>query len=252
MTRQNIELPHADGASRLSSAGPPVRVEHVSQRFGNVEVLKDVSFELERGKIYSIMGPSGCGKSTLLKIMIAADPPTSGKVFLDGIDMWNAEERQLAQARKKFGVLFQSSALLNGLTCGDNVALPLRKHTDLPDSTIEIMVKMKLELVGMGHAIDRKPPDISGGMKKRCAMARAIALDPAIVFYDEPSAGIDPVMIAVLDRLVLDLSEKLGELLRHPEVVEAAAEQTQDVVRLHFNWEIIAVHTEAVYLSIRH
>ncbi len=114
------------------------------------------------------------------------------------------------KARRKFGVLFQSSALLNGMTCGDNVALPLRQHTDLPDSTIDIMVRMKLELVGMGHAINRFPTELSGGMKKRCALARAIALDPAIVFYDEPSAGIDAVMIAVLDRLILDLSEKLG------------------------------------------
>ena len=123
---------------------------------------------------------------------------------IDGIDIWN-DKKSLNKARRKFGVLFQSGALLNGLTCYDNVALPLRQLTDLDPETIDIMVRMKLELVGMGHAADRRPPEISGGMQKRCALARAIALDPAIVFFDEPSAGIDPVMISILDRLVLDL-----------------------------------------------
>ncbi|NUQ35168.1 MAG: ABC transporter ATP-binding protein [Planctomycetaceae bacterium] len=193
----------------MNTVGPAVRVENLSRSFGKVHVLKDVDFELDRGKIYCIMGPSGCGKTTLLKSMIGAQPPSAGKVFIDGIDIWN-DKKSLGKARRKFGVLFQSGALLNGLTCYDNVALPLRQHTNLDPETIDIMVRMKLELVGMGHAADRRPPEISGGMQKRCALARAIALDPAIVFFDEPSAGIDPVMISILDRLVLDLTEKLG------------------------------------------
>lgn len=210
MSELDLYLPEASSEGRLSSTGPAVRVQGLAKRFGKQEVLNDVSFELERGKVYSILGPSGCGKSTLLKAMIGAERPNDGIVEIDGIDVWGGGERDRARARRKFGVLFQSGALLNGLTCGENVALPLRRHTNLPESTIEMMVRLKLELVGMGHAIDKRPPELSGGMIKRCALARAIALDPAIVFYDEPSAGIDPVMIAVLDRLILDLSDKLG------------------------------------------
>jgi len=210
VSEHDLYLPEASAEGRLSSAGPAVRVEGLSKSFGSQKVLKDVNFELERGKVYSILGPSGCGKSTLLKSMIGAHEPDTGNVEIDGIPVWGEGERNRAKARRKFGVLFQSGALLNGLTCGENVALPLKRHTNLPDSTIDMMVRMKLELVGMGHAIDKRPPELSGGMIKRCALARAIALDPAIVFYDEPSAGIDPVMIAVLDRLILDLSDKLG------------------------------------------
>jgi phospholipid/cholesterol/gamma-HCH transport system ATP-binding protein len=214
----DLLLPEADHAGRLGSGGPAVRVRNISKSYGMVNVLRGVTFDLAPGKIYSIMGPSGCGKSTLLKMMIGVERPNGGSVEIDGINLWEdrtgaasrTSTANLNRARRKFGVLFQSSALLNDLTCGENVALPLRQHTDLSESTIQIMVKMKLEMVGMGHALGRRPNELSGGMKKRCALARAIALDPAIVFYDEPSAGIDPVMISVLDRLIMDLSEKLG------------------------------------------
>jgi len=206
----DLHMPSADLAGRLSSREPAVRVTQLALGYGGNKVLRNVTFDLAPGKIYSIMGPSGCGKSTLLRCMIGAEQPDAGRVMIDGIEVWSGKRADMARARRKFGVLFQNSALLNDMTCGENVALPLRQHTDLSDSTIRMMVRLKLELVGMGEAIDRKPPELSGGMKKRCALARAIALDPAIVFYDEPSAGIDPVMIAVLDRLILDLSEKLG------------------------------------------
>ncbi len=205
-----LTLSATNQAGRLTSTQPAVSVVHLARRFGSQTVLSDVNFDLAPGRIYSIMGPSGCGKSTLLKSMIGAERPSSGTVLIDGIDLWKGSRKNLAEARRKFGVLFQNSALLNDLTCGDNVALPLRQHTDLSPSTIDMIVRLKLEMVGMGEAMHKKPPEISGGMKKRCALARAIALDPAIVFYDEPSAGIDPVMIAVLDRLILDLSERLG------------------------------------------
>lgn len=210
MLERHYTLPQADLAGRLSSDQPAIRVTHLAKSYGQTRILRDVDFELEKGKIYSIIGPSGCGKSTLLKIMIGAQKPSAGGVEIDGIDMWHNRDSERNRARRKFGVLFQSGALLNNLTCAENVALPLRQHTDLPESTIRMLVRMKLELVGMGHAMDRKPGELSGGMIKRCALARAIALDPAIVFFDEPSAGIDPVMIAVLDRLVLDLTQKLG------------------------------------------
>lgn len=207
---RELTMPSADRAGRLSSAGAAVEVSSLAHGYGSNLVLRDVNFSLARGKVYCIMGPSGCGKSTLLRCMIGAEQPASGRILIDGIDVTSGRRDDLARARRKFGVLFQNSALLNDLTCAENVALPLRQHTSLSESTIRMMVRLKLELVGMGEAAERKPPALSGGMKKRCALARAIALDPGIVFYDEPSAGIDPVMIAVLDRLILDLTEKLG------------------------------------------
>ncbi|MBE7492983.1 MAG: ATP-binding cassette domain-containing protein [Planctomycetes bacterium] len=169
-----------------------------------------MSFDLERGRVYVIMGPSGCGKSTLLRHMIGAEEADAGQVLIDGLDLQSANPRQREEAKRKYGVLFQSAALLNGLTVAENVALPIQRHTDLPRSTIDLMVKLKLELVGMGNAADKYPYEISGGMKKRAGLARAIALDPAIVFYDEPSAGLDPVMIGVIDKLIRDLTAKLG------------------------------------------
>jgi phospholipid/cholesterol/gamma-HCH transport system ATP-binding protein len=156
------------------------------------------------------MGPSGCGKSTLLRMMIGAEEVSGGHVYLDGVDITTADKKTHEEARRKFGVLFQGSALLNGLTVAENVALPIRQHTDLLKSTIDLMVRLKLELVGMGDAADKYPYEISGGMKKRAGLARAIALDPAIVFYDEPSAGLDPVMVGVIDKLIKDLTSKLG------------------------------------------
>lgn len=205
-----IELSSKSSASRLEGSGPAVSVRGLTKAYEDNVVLNDISFELERGKVYAIMGPSGCGKSTLLRQMIGAEPPDAGEVYIGGVDIHSPSRRVRDEARRKFGVLFQSAALLNGLTVGENVALPIQRHTDLPKSTIELMVKLKLELVGMGNAIDKYPYEISGGMKRRAGLARAIALDPAIVFYDEPSAGLDPVMIGVIDKLIMDLTGKLG------------------------------------------
>lgn len=193
-----------------SSPGTPaVSARRVRKAYDDNVVLDDLSFELERGKVYAVIGPSGCGKSTLLRQMIGAESPDSGEVFIDGVNIHASDRKTRDEARRKFGVLFQSAALLNGLTVAQNVALPIQRHTDLPQSTITPMVKMKLELVGMGAAADKYPYEISGGMKKRCGLARAIALDPAIVFYDEPSAGLDPVMIGVIDKLIRDLTANL-------------------------------------------
>ncbi|HRJ78467.1 MAG: ABC transporter ATP-binding protein [Planctomycetaceae bacterium] len=206
----NIDLPRPRGEGQLRSEGPVIKVEHLTKRYGDKVVLDDISFELARGRVYVIMGPSGCGKSTLLRMMIGAEPPDAGRVLLDGVDITTADKRTREEARRKFGVLFQSSALLNGLTVAENVALPIAQHTDLLRSTIDLMVRLKLELVGMGDAADKFPYEVSGGMKKRAGLARAIALDPAIVFYDEPSAGLDPVMVGVIDKLIKDLTSKLG------------------------------------------
>ncbi len=197
-----------DGPPR--AATPAISVRNLSKAYGDNRVLDNMSFDLERGRVYVIMGPSGCGKSTLLRHMIGAEEADAGQVLIDGLDLQSANPRQREEAKRKYGVLFQSAALLNGLTVAENVALPIQRHTDLPRSTIDLMVKLKLELVGMGNAADKYPYEISGGMKKRAGLARAIALDPAIVFYDEPSAGLDPVMIGVIDKLIRDLTAKLG------------------------------------------
>jgi phospholipid/cholesterol/gamma-HCH transport system ATP-binding protein len=189
---------------------PVVRVRKLVRRFGDVTVLDGVDLDVYAGETMVIMGGSGCGKSTLLRHMIGSLVPDSGSVEILGCDVTACDRRQLDAVRRRIGILFQSGALLNSLTVGENVALPLREHTDLDEDTIGIIVRIKLELVGLRHAIDRMPAEISGGMKKRAGLARAIALDPDVLFYDEPSAGLDPVTSAEIDQLMMDLSGKLG------------------------------------------
>src|SRR5919109_3003773 len=185
-------------------------VRHLRKRFGPKTVLEDVSFTVERGTICVVMGGSGSGKSTILRLLIGAHRPDAGEIYLDGEDITRLPERDLQRVRRKFGMLFQGGALLNSLTVGENVALPIRHHTDLQEETIAIMVKLKLELVGLRDAEHLKPSQLSGGMQKRVSLARAIALDPKIVFYDEPSAGLDPIVTGVIDTLMVDLTKKMG------------------------------------------
>jgi phospholipid/cholesterol/gamma-HCH transport system ATP-binding protein len=189
---------------------PIIDVRHLRKSFDGRAVLEDVSFSVRRGTVCAVMGGSGSGKSTILRHLIGALKPDVGEIYIDGDEITHLSERQLERVRRKFGMLFQGGALLNSLTVGENVALPLRHHTDLPDDTINIMVKMKLELVGLRDAEHLKPSEISGGMQKRVSLARAIALDPKIVFYDEPSAGLDPIVSGVIDKLILDLSKIMG------------------------------------------
>jgi phospholipid/cholesterol/gamma-HCH transport system ATP-binding protein len=187
-----------------------IAVRHLRKSFGGRVVLEDVNFTVERGTVCVVMGGSGSGKSTILRHLIGAHMPDAGEVYLDGENIVGLTERQLQQVRRKFGMLFQGGALLNSMTVGENVALPIRHHTDLPEETIAIMVKLKLELVGLRDAEHLKPSQISGGMQKRVSLARAIALDPKIVFYDEPSAGLDPIVTGVIDTLMVDLTKKMG------------------------------------------
>lgn len=192
------------------SPGPMIEVRHLRKSFGGKIVLEDVDFAVERGTVCVVMGGSGSGKSTILRHLIGAYKPDSGAIYLDGEDITRLNEHELQRVRRKIGMLFQGGALLNSLTVGENVALPIHHHTDLPEETIAIMVKMKLELVGLRDAEHLKPSQISGGMQKRVSLARAIALDPKIVFYDEPSAGLDPIMSGVIDKLMIDLTKKMG------------------------------------------
>ncbi|MCK4851646.1 MAG: ABC transporter ATP-binding protein [Candidatus Omnitrophica bacterium] len=187
-----------------------IEVTDLVKKFGDRTVLNGVNLKISKGETFVIMGGSGCGKSTLLRHIIGNLKPTSGKVCLLGTDITGLEGAQLDEIRKKIGMSFQSSALFDSMTVGENVSLPLREHTVLEKNIIDIMVTMKLELVGLRGFEDLMPSEISGGMKKRVGLARAIAMDPQIIFYDEPTAGLDPIMAAVIDRLIVDLSRKLS------------------------------------------
>ena len=195
----------------MNSAGEPViELINVTRRFDSHVVIDDLSLSIVPGETIVIMGSSGCGKSTTLRMMIGDLPPSEGTVKMLGVDLGMADDAELNKVRKRFGILFQSGALFNSMTVADNIALPMREHTDLDENVIRIMVKMKLELVGLRDFEHLMPSQLSGGMKKRVGLARAVALDPEILFYDEPTAGLDPIATAVTDQLIIDLSKKQG------------------------------------------
>jgi phospholipid/cholesterol/gamma-HCH transport system ATP-binding protein len=187
-----------------------IGVEEISAGYAKILILQDVSFEIKRGEIFIILGESGSGKSTLLKLMIGLNKPFSGRIFIDGQDIVSAEGDERLGILRKFGVMYQRGALFGSMTLLENVRLPLEEFTDLPPSAMNLIARMKLSLVGLKEFGDLLPAELSGGMQKRAAIARAMSLDPQILFLDELSAGLDPVTSAELDHLVLSLAHNLG------------------------------------------
>ncbi|MGB8170529.1 MAG: ABC transporter ATP-binding protein [Chthoniobacteraceae bacterium] len=196
--------------STPTGATPVIEVTDLVREFHGRRVLNGISFKVFKGDTMIVMGGSGCGKSTLLRHVIGAMKPTSGSIKLFGEEITTMNEEQLAKIRRRFGMLFQSGALLQSLTVGENVALPITEHGKLAPDIVDLMVKMKLEMVGLTGFEHLKPAEISGGMEKRVGLARAIALDPELIFSDEPTSGLDPIMTAVVDVLTLKLTRELG------------------------------------------
>jgi phospholipid/cholesterol/gamma-HCH transport system ATP-binding protein len=185
-------------------------VDGLTARFGENTIFERVSFQVNPGEILVILGGSGCGKSTLLKHLIGLYRPAAGRVLLNGVNLMTADDRKLQQVKTGIGVLFQSGALFGSMTLAQNVALPLQEYTDLSADAIDLIVKMKLGLVDLAGYENHLPEEISGGMKKRAGLARAMALDPSVLFFDEPSAGLDPITAVELDILIKEINAGLG------------------------------------------
>ena len=209
-------LPYAQmlsGLKAMTNRGGPqerLQVRDLSVGFGTRIVQRELNFSVHQGSIFAIMGGSGCGKSTVLKAMIGLLHPITGTVLVDGEDYWAASETRRLAIGRRFGVLFQGGALWSSLTVAENVALPLQMLAHLDTDAIAVLADLKLAFVGMAAAAGRMPSELSGGMRKRAALARALALDPEILFFDEPSAGLDPVTSNRLDDLIVELSNGLG------------------------------------------
>jgi phospholipid/cholesterol/gamma-HCH transport system ATP-binding protein len=213
---------------------PHITVQDLTMAYGSFVIQRDLSFTIDHGDVFIIMGGSGCGKSTLLRHLIGLKSPAKGDVFYDQLNFWQAEEEQRIQVMRRIGVLYQSGALFSSLTLAENIALPLGEFTDLNAKDIADIVSYKLALVGLAGFEDYYPAEISGGMQKRAGLARAMALDPEILFFDEPSAGLDPVSARLLDDLIISLCNTLG---------------TTIVVVTHELASIFAIGTNSVFLD---
>ena len=203
-------------------------------RYGSRLIQGNLNFTVKRGDIMVIMGPSGCGKSTLLRHLIGLQQPYSGKILYSGQDVWQSSEEKRKELLKKFGILYQRGGLWCSMTLAENIALPLKEYTSLTKEEIEEQCELKLSLVGLGGYGGYYPSEISGGMQKRAGLARAMALDPEILFFDEPSAGLDPISSRRLDDLILELSASLGSTI---------------VIVTHELASIMAIATDSIYLD---
>jgi phospholipid/cholesterol/gamma-HCH transport system ATP-binding protein len=198
-----------DQGAGMNPVEPHVAVQDLTVAYGDTVILRDLSFTINRGDIFIVMGASGGGKSTLLRSMVGLLPPAAGHVLYDGRSLWSMGPEEQSRILRHFGVLYQSGALWSSLTLAENVALPLQQYTTLIPRQIKDIVSLKLSLVGLSGFEDYFPAEISGGMKKRAALARAMALDPDVLFFDEPSAGLDPISAHLLDELILELRDSL-------------------------------------------
>lgn len=194
----------------IHSSAVPITISNLTMAYGDFVVMRDLNFTINAGDIFIIMGGSGCGKSTLLKHMIGLKSPAQGKILYNEVSLWDSSREQMEQMMRGFGVLYQSGALWSAMTLAENISLPLQQYTNLSKAKIRAQVELKLSLVGLAGFEDFYPSEISGGMCKRAGLARAIALDPELIFFDEPSAGLDPISSRRLDDLILQLRDSLN------------------------------------------
>ena len=227
-----------------------IRLKNVRKCFGNKEALRDISLTIEKGETIAIIGGSGSGKSTLLRLMIGLDRPTSGAIYLGADNIAAMSEDALDRVRLRMGMVFQYSALFDSMSVGENVAFGLREHTHKSEEEIRRIVREKLALVGLPDAAGLMPQELSGGMKKRVGLARAIATDPEIIFYDEPSSGLDPIMTAKIDELIIDMQKKLGVTSVVVTHDMASASRIADRIAMIYDGELIAVDTAARFQDI--
>lgn len=211
-----------------------IDVKDLTVGYGDYILLHDANYQVNKGDIFIIMGGSGCGKSSMLRILTGLLPPKKGKVIINGVDMTGSNEQAIQEIRKKSGILYQSGALFSSMTLAENIALPLQQYSDYSPATIRELAHLKLALVGLAGFDDFYPSEISGGMKKRAGLARALALDPDIVYFDEPSAGLDPISSHNLDDLIIELNRSLG---------------TTIVVVTHELASIFAIGTNSIFLD---
>lgn len=194
----------------MSAPVPHIEVQDLTMAYGDFVIQRDLNFTINRGDIFIIMGGSGCGKSTLLRHLVGLKSPARGRVLYQGVDFWQTGDKQRRALMQRIGVLYQSGALWSSMTLAENIALPLGEYTDLSEREIDEIVSLKLALVGLAGFEAYYPSEISGGMRKRAGLARAMALDPDVLFFDEPSAGLDPISARLLDELILELRDSLG------------------------------------------